>query len=374
MKVLLLVPHVLSAGRRKAVEEGRRPKPDYDALAEAIQSLPGGEADILDRSTVDREPHPLVRFVRRVAGYNWALALLGFLGCQHYDVVFTHAENIGAPLALMLKSLTRRPRHVTTANYMTGWRNRLWYRLLAVDRQMDAIFTLSEENYQTALTKLRIPKHKLRLLDAYGFVDIDFYRACPKQMVNEHQVCAVGREFRDYGTLFRAVAALPEVRLKVESNSPWSIHPSTVEHLEIPANVEICRLEFGTVRTLYAESAIVAIPLRPNPIGAGFTVLLEAMAMGKPVIITNSPDSSYAGRRQIIHGENVLMVRAGDVEGWQLALKRLIDDPALRARLGENARLWVQNNASRKTWLAVMLGAFQPEVHGSELTLASPRP
>jgi glycosyltransferase involved in cell wall biosynthesis len=374
MKVLLLVPHVLSASRRKAVEEGRRPKPDYDALAEAIQSLPGGEADILDRSAVDREPHPLVRLVRRVAGYNWALALLGFLKCRHYDVVFTHAENIGKPLALMLKTLTHRPRHVTTVNYMTGRRNRLWYRLLAVDRQMDAIFTLSEENYQTALTRLRIPKHKLRFLDAYGFVDTDFFRACPNHIVNEHQVCAVGREFRDYGTLFRAVAALPGVRLKVESNSPWSIHPSTVEHLETPPNVEICRLEMGTVRNLYAESAVVAIPLLPNPIGAGFTTLVEAMAMGKPVIITNSPDSSYAGRRQIVDGENVLMVRAGHIEGWQLALKRLIDDPALRARLGENARLWVQNNASRKTWLAVMMGAFEADVQRSDFMLASPRP
>lgn len=58
---------------------------------------------------------------------------------------------------------------------------------------------------------------------------------------------------------------------------------------------------------------------------------LEAMAMGLPVVATRVP-----GTREVVrHGETGLVVEVGDTEGLAAALGRLIDDPALRARLGE---------------------------------------
>lgn len=67
--------------------------------------------------------------------------------------------------------------------------------------------------------------------------------------------------------------------------------------------------------------------------GLGST-LLDAMQRGLPVAATRA-----GGIPELIaHGENGLLVEVGDVDGLAAALERLIDDPALRRRLGEASR------------------------------------
>jgi glycosyltransferase involved in cell wall biosynthesis len=59
--------------------------------------------------------------------------------------------------------------------------------------------------------------------------------------------------------------------------------------------------------------------------------VLEAMAMGLPVVATRVP-----GTREVVrHGETGFIVEVEDTEGLADALGRLIEDPALRVRLGE---------------------------------------
>jgi glycosyltransferase involved in cell wall biosynthesis len=62
--------------------------------------------------------------------------------------------------------------------------------------------------------------------------------------------------------------------------------------------------------------------------------VLEAMAMGLPVVATRVPGTCEVVR----HGETGLAVEVGDNQGLAAALGRLIDDPTLRARLGEQGR------------------------------------
>jgi Glycosyl transferases group 1 len=120
------------------------------------------------------------------------------------------------------------------------------------------------------------------------------------------------------------VAELPFVKLKIDPASPWSLHRSAVGQVQMPPNAKIVQLRLGAARQLYAESAAVVVPLRANPIGAGTAVMVEAMLAGKPVIITRSEDGTFAGRRDLVDGENVIMVGAGDVPGWRNALERLM--------------------------------------------------
>ncbi|AJE80963.1 glycosyltransferase/N-acetylglucosaminyl transferase [Streptomyces albus] len=67
--------------------------------------------------------------------------------------------------------------------------------------------------------------------------------------------------------------------------------------------------------------------------GFGLTVT-EAMVKGRAVVA-----SSVGGlRQQVIHERNGLLVEPTDLAGVRAALTRLLDDPALRRRLGEQAR------------------------------------
>lgn len=62
--------------------------------------------------------------------------------------------------------------------------------------------------------------------------------------------------------------------------------------------------------------------------------VLEPMAMGLAVVATRAPGTSEAVR----HGDTGLVVEIDDVTGLAAALQCLIEDPELRARLGEQGR------------------------------------
>ena len=81
------------------------------------------------------------------------------------------------------------------------------------------------------------------------------------------------------------------------------------------------------------RAALVVIPLLPAERSTGQVVLFEAMAMGKPVVATR-----VAGTLDYLRdGENGLLVEPGDAPALAQAVNRLLGDPALAARLAENA-------------------------------------
>lgn len=70
--------------------------------------------------------------------------------------------------------------------------------------------------------------------------------------------------------------------------------------------------------------------------------LLEAMAMGKPVVAT-----AVGGIPEVIgHGTNGLLVKPADVEGLQTAIKLLIDDRLMAKNIGLAARDFIEKNYS----------------------------
>jgi glycosyltransferase involved in cell wall biosynthesis len=77
---------------------------------------------------------------------------------------------------------------------------------------------------------------------------------------------------------------------------------------------------------------VLAPSIWPEPFGL---VALEAAAAGKPVVA-----SAIGGLRDtVLDGETGLLVRPGDRAGLAAAAARLIDDSALRERMGRAARL-----------------------------------
>jgi glycosyltransferase involved in cell wall biosynthesis len=93
-----------------------------------------------------------------------------------------------------------------------------------------------------------------------------------------------------------------------------------------------------TLRNFYAGSDVVVIPSIPTrdfrePWGL---VANEAFNQGVPVIATDAVGAAAGGL--IEHERTGLVVPAGDADALAQALRRLHDDPGLRARLGAAAR------------------------------------
>ena len=66
-------------------------------------------------------------------------------------------------------------------------------------------------------------------------------------------------------------------------------------------------------------------------------MVLEAYAMGKPVITTSAPGCADA----VLDGETGFMIAPGDTGALCDRMRRLHDDPALGRRMGNKGRAWV---------------------------------
>jgi glycosyltransferase involved in cell wall biosynthesis len=112
------------------------------------------------------------------------------------------------------------------------------------------------------------------------------------------------------------------------------------------------------LRNSYAGSDVVVVPSVPTrdflePWGL---VVNEAFHQGVPVIATDAVGAAAGGLVQ--HERTGLVVPAGDAQALTDAISRLKDDPALRRRLGENARAAVAGYTPQ-AWARGMSGALQ---------------
>jgi len=85
------------------------------------------------------------------------------------------------------------------------------------------------------------------------------------------------------------------------------------------------------VARFIAVCDIFCLPSRNEGMGK---VLVEAMALGKPIVASDVGAIADLVRS----GENGLLVPVGDVPAWATAIKELVHDPAARRRMGEAGR------------------------------------
>jgi glycosyltransferase involved in cell wall biosynthesis len=119
----------------------------------------------------------------------------------------------------------------------------------------------------------------------------------------------------------------------------------------------------AALRNFYAGSDVVVLPSIPTrdfrePWGV---VVNEAFNQGVPVIATDAVGAVAGGLVQ--HERTGLVVPAGDADALALALRRMRDDAALRARLGAAAREAVRGY-SHEEWAAGMARALAAASEG----------
>jgi glycosyltransferase involved in cell wall biosynthesis len=196
------------------------------------------------------------------------------------------------------------------------------------------------------------------------YADTEFWR--PQPVPEERLVCSVGLEFRDYPTVFRAAQEL-DARVVVAASSLYSKRRNTALSVPQPPNVEVGRRSFAELRDLYARAAVVVVPLADVDMQAGLTTICEAMAMGKPVVVTQTRGQTdiVQDRRAVTRGApphryppslleplaaaagmrlepNGFYVPPGDHEAMRRAIVYLLDHPEERARLGAAGRRLVE--------------------------------
>lgn len=143
------------------------------------------------------------------------------------------------------------------------------------------------------------------------------------------RIVSAGRSGRDYPTLAAAAAqaGCPLTIICNELAALGGVAPS--------ATVDVLADCFGMdylARLL--QAAVVVVPLRVQDISAGQMVLIQAMALARPLIVTRTPTIEC----YLQDGVNALLVPRGDVTAMAVAIKRLIDDPSAAFALGQRAQ------------------------------------
>lgn len=311
--------------RRMEVRLGRRPCPEYLRLEErhGVELLDWSQLGDGARSRSAR---------LSVAHAAAALRRLGEL-----DAVFSDGEHVGVPLALAMRVSGRGTPHLMLGHHLTTGPKRRVFRLLRPQARITRILVHSRRQLALIETEVGVPEHKLRFVPY--FADTRFWT--PQLVDEEALVVSAGREHRDYATLAAASAHLP-ARVFVAAGSLFSPGARYAQPLAWPENVRAGSADHLELRAWYARAGVVAVPLVPNDFQAGVTTLLEAMAMGKAVVVT-----ATEGQRDIVQdGVTGVTVPPGDVVALREAIARLIADPGERARLGANARELVTHRFS----------------------------
>jgi glycosyltransferase involved in cell wall biosynthesis len=105
----------------------------------------------------------------------------------------------------------------------------------------------------------------------------------------------------------------------------------------LPANVTVeTDLPFGEMRRRLALARVVALPVRENSYSGATTVLLQALALGKPVVVTKT--QAIATGYSLTDRQNCRLVTPGDEATFTAALAETLEDDAVAAALGKGAR------------------------------------
>ena len=375
---------LLTVGTDVARDAGLGPRRDYAQIAELL------DADVLDRRSVQRSRAG--RAIRATLGLAVAQAWLAFRARSRYDIVLTDGEHVAIPFALLLRLTRSRVVHVTIGHRLSSPKKRPFFRFLGAHRRIDRIAMHSRHQCELAIDRLGIEPARLALIPYH--VDTAFWH--PQPVEEERLIVAAGLEFRDYDTLFRAAAGL-DAAVVIGASSNWSRHGSSRN--AAPDNVRLATFDYASLRELYARAAVVVVPLDDVDNQAGITTILEAMAMGKPVVVSQSrgqtdvvEDRRASSRGTLrprratltrVLGEQAGMpvtatgfyVSPGDAEDLRRAIEYLLAHPDERHRLGRAARqaaetiFTVEQFAERMR--ALMLDAAAPATGGQLLRRAS---
>lgn len=267
------------------------------------------------------------------------------------------ADVIVTPLATLLPlfaRLRRRPRVLLVAYHLvSAWdragklRRSLQHASLAATA---GILTSSTAAREGLLERTRLPPHHVRT--ATLGVDVDWWQPTP--LPENGHVLTVGRDLaRDYETFGRALDGL-NVRGVVVAKE------ENLRGVRLPENVEV-RLNVGPdeVRDLYAGARCVVVPVRPttDPRGtenSGTVALLEAMACGRPVVVTDRP---YL--RDYVSPETAVTVEAGDRVSLRTAIEDVLSDTDAAGALAAAARASVVASHSTRHFAERLAAAVE---------------
>ena len=343
------ITYLVKAGRRaRLVEPGQGPTEFFYGYQQLLAQ--GFDASIVEDSDVGMAP-PLpigARIANKLSPLlgglpvGMALSLLmtsGYQKLDNADCIVATTNGMGMALAVAKALGKVKAPVLLLAMGLLPMRPSRWQISLfgALARHIHlACISRSEQAFLQQL----FPNQPIHYIP-FG-VDADFWHPAQAPFDQHDYVLAIGNDIhRDWTTLVAAWAPdLPLLKIVTSLSVP-----------AVSSNVEVIRGDWRTrllddaeVRRLYQGARFVIIPLRDTIQPAGQSACLQAMACGRPVILSNV--AGLWDRQLMRDGDNVLLVRPGSVAELTHSARRLASDRGLRDRVEIGGRRLVEDHCN----------------------------
>ena len=171
---------------------------------------------------------------------------------------------------------------------------------------------------------------------------VDVRAFSPSDAPPEVDVVSVGADpQRDFELLLGVARVMPGTRFLVVTTAERArTLGGRLPNVAVEAD-----LPFEEMRRCLERARVVALPVRENSYSGATTVLLQAMALAKPVVVTQT--AAIADGYGLEDGQNVRLVAPGDAASFGGAIRELLRDDGQAAALGARARATVE---SELTW------------------------
>jgi glycosyltransferase involved in cell wall biosynthesis len=267
-------------------------------------------------------------------GGDFATVLASLRTANGADVILSTVDTVGIPLMLLGRAGRVRPPLVYVA---IGLPERL-ARLRS--RRMEALYADALARCAAVAAYSSREADDLEAwLEARGQsvpvsfvpfgVDTGAFR--PPDGPDADEVVSIGADpHRDFELLLAVARSLPSVRFRIVASGERRLS-------DVPPNVTVeLDLPFEDMRRRLERARAVALPVRENTYSGATTVLLQSMALGKPVVVSRTSAIAYG--YGLVDGENCHLVTPGDVSAFATSVRDVLADD-LRARaLGVSAR------------------------------------
>jgi glycogen synthase len=290
----------------------------------------------------------------------------------HFDIVNFHSQN-----TLALASLVRGSGaavvftfHSDTSNYLAsarGWTKRS-HPFYVAARWFERLTAMFPDSTIVVSKRMQAFAESLGLRDTIlvpNAVDAVYWSKPMKMKVNGARWILVPRMHVPKNGIEYAIDAMrkivprvPNAYLLLTGDGP--LRPALEEQAEraVPGRVHFLGIvSREAMRSLYANSDLVTIPSITSSGTQENTSIaaLEAMASGKPVVVTQT-----GGLVEIVRNEqDGFLIPEKDSDALAEAAIRLLSNPSLAAKYGRQARERVLGEFSLETWVERVLGAYE---------------
>jgi len=204
-------------------------------------------------------------------------------------------------------------------------------------RGMDRLFFFSQPIMDESLKSPKADAARMTLI--HWGPDLAFYDHILRQRTGEQAgFITTGKELRDLPTLLQAFSqARHPLDMYINPSNGGLDYANILAQSSIPENIhihEINRLMIGELAKTVAQAKCVVICCLRANYTVGLTTLMEALALGLPVVCTKNPTFPFD-----IDAEGVgITVAHGDVEGWVRAINYIASHPAEAEVMGQRGR------------------------------------